>query len=132
MAKILIVEDEKALNEAYELILKKEGHTVATSFNGQEALEKCKELGPDLILLDLRMPKMDGVEFLKSLQPTKNLPDTKIIIFSNYDSHDEIDSAFELGATRYILKAWSSPAELVKVVNETLEGKAVTSDAGSK
>ncbi|HVX58745.1 MAG TPA: response regulator [Candidatus Saccharimonadales bacterium] len=128
MAKILIVEDEKALNEAYELILKKEGHQVETSFNGQEALDKCKKLQPDLILLDLRMPKMDGVEFLKELQPAKRLPDVKIIVFSNYDSHEEIDSAFELGATRYILKAWSSPAELVKVVNETLAGREQDAD----
>lgn len=121
MAKILIVEDEKALNEAYELILKREGHEVETAFNGQEGLDKCASLKPDLILLDLRMPKMDGVTFLKKLEPAKSLPKAKIIVFSNYDNHQEIDSAFELGADRYILKAWSSPAELVKVVRETLE-----------
>jgi two-component system response regulator VicR len=121
MAKILIVEDEKALNEAYELILKREGHKVEIAFNGQEGLDKSAALKPDLILLDLRMPKMDGVTFLKNLEPAKNLPKAKIIVFSNYDNHQEIDSAFELGADRYILKAWSSPAELVKVVRETLE-----------
>lgn len=121
MAKILIVEDEKALNEAYELILKREGHKVEIAFNGQEGLDKSATLKPDLILLDLRMPKMDGVTFLKNLEPAKNLPKAKIIVFSNYDNHQEIDSAFELGADRYILKAWSSPAELVKVVRETLE-----------
>lgn len=123
MANILIVEDEKALNEAYELILKREGHNVAVAFNGQEALEKCKEATPDLILLDLRMPKMDGVEFLKNADPSKTMPRTKIIVFSNYDSHEEIDQAFSLGASRYILKAWSSPAELIKLVSETLAGK---------
>lgn len=123
MAKILIVEDEKALNEAYELILKREGHETESVFNGQDGLEKIKTFKPELILLDLRMPKMDGVTFLKELDPAKNLPNAKIIIFSNYDNHEEIDSAFELGATRYILKAWSSPKELVKVVNETLAGK---------
>lgn len=123
MAKILIVEDEKALNEAYELILKKEGHKVQTAFNGQDALEQCKSFKPELILLDLRMPKMDGVTFLKELKPAKTGPAPKIIVFSNYDNHEEIDSAFELGASRYILKAWSSPTELVKVVSETLAGK---------
>ena len=121
MARILIVEDEKALNEAYELILKKEGHDVEATFNGQEALAKIRDFNPEIILLDLRMPKMDGVSFLKELQPSNNLPDAKIIVFSNYDNHEEIDAAFEHGATRYILKAWSSPAELVKVVNETLQ-----------
>jgi CheY-like chemotaxis protein len=120
MAKILIVEDERTLNEAYELILKKQGHDVEVAFNGDEALKVFEKQKPQLILLDLRMPKMDGVEFLKHLQPTEKHPDVKIIIFSNYDDQKEIDSAFKHGANRYILKAWSSPSELVKVVEETL------------
>jgi CheY-like chemotaxis protein len=120
MAKILIVEDERTLNEAYELILKKQGHDVEVAFNGDEALKVFEKQKPQLILLDLRMPKMDGVEFLKHLQPTEKHPDVKIIIFSNYDDQKEIDSAFKHGANRYILKAWSSPSELVKVVEETI------------
>jgi len=123
MAKILVVEDEKALNEAYVLILKREGHDVESAFNGQEALEKVEAKKPDLVLLDLRMPKMDGVEFLKNLEPAKTMPKTKIIVFSNYDNHEEIDQAFTLGASRYILKAWSSPTELVKLVSETLQNR---------
>jgi two-component system response regulator VicR len=67
MAKILIVEDERTLNEAYELILKKQGHDVEVAYNGDEALQVFKKHEPELILLDLRMPKMDGVEFLKRL-----------------------------------------------------------------
>jgi CheY-like chemotaxis protein len=121
MAKILIVEDEKLLNEAYELVLKKEGHNVSKAFNGEEALEQIGKSVPDLILLDLRMPKMDGVTFLRQLMPIENYPDMKIIIFSNYDEQKEIDEAFRYGATRYILKAWSSPTELIKVVKETLD-----------
>lgn len=120
MAKILIVEDEKLLNEAYELVLKKEGHSVAAAFNGEEALALFDKNKPDLILLDLRMPKMDGVEFLKQLEAKGKHPDLSVIVFSNYDEQKEIDEAFKHGATRYILKAWSSPKELVKVVHETL------------
>jgi CheY-like chemotaxis protein len=120
MAKILIVEDEKLLNEAYELVLKKEGHSVAAAFNGEEALTLFDKHKPDLILLDLRMPKMDGVEFLKQLETKGKHPDLSVIVFSNYDEQKEIDEAFKHGATRYILKAWSSPKELVKVVYETL------------
>jgi CheY-like chemotaxis protein len=120
MAKVLIVEDERTLNEAYDLVLKREGHDVKVAFNGEEALEVFKEHQPDLILLDLRMPKMDGVEFLKQLKPEKNYPKVKIIIFSNYEDQKQIDSAFKHGANRYILKAWSSPKELAKVVAETL------------
>ena len=124
MAKILIVEDEKLLNEAYELVLKKEGHDVRCAFNGEEALQLFAEEKPELILLDLRMPKMDGVEFLKQLEKNNNTGDVHIIVFSNYDEQKEIDEAFAHGATRYILKAWSSPKELVKVVEETLNPEA--------
>lgn len=123
MARILIVEDEKALNDAYQIVLKKEGHDVEAAYDGKEGLKKFKEKEADLILLDLRMPEASGIDFLKSLQPAKNKLKTKIIIFSNYDDQKEIDEAFSLGATRYILKAWSSPQELAKVVKETLANK---------
>lgn len=121
MARLLIVEDEKVLNEAYELVLKKEGYEVSTAFNGEEALTSVKENKFDLILLDLRMPKIDGVEFLKRADPRKNFPKTKIIVFSNYDDQTEVEEAIKNGATRYILKAWSSPSELIKIVRESLE-----------
>jgi two-component system, NtrC family, nitrogen regulation response regulator NtrX len=120
MTNILIVEDEKVLNEAYALVLKKAGYSVATAFNGEEALEESAKKDFDLILLDLRMPKMNGVEFLKKFNPKKNHPQTKIIIFSNYDDEKEVNEAIENGATRYILKAWSSPSELIKLVRESL------------
>ena len=128
MAKILIVEDEKLLNEAYELVLKKEGYDVKAAFNGAEALDIFEKHKPDLILLDLRMPKMDGVEFLKQLESKGKHPDLNVIVFSNYDEQKEIDEAFKHGATRYILKAWSSPKELVKVVHETLNPEEESED----
>lgn len=120
MAHILIVEDEKVLNEAYQMVLKSEGHLVSAALNGEEALEYVTKQQYDLILLDLRMPKMDGVEFLKKYNPKKTHPKTKIIIFSNYDDQKEVEEAIAHGATRYILKAWSSPKELIKLVRDTL------------
>ena len=121
MGKILIVEDERILNEAYELVLKKEGYDVSVAFNGEEALAQVKKARFHLILLDLRMPKVDGVEFLKRANPVKNFPATKIIVFSNYDDQKEVNEAIKHGATRYILKAWSSPSELIKIVRESLD-----------
>lgn len=121
MIKILIVEDETSLNEAYGIILRKQGYDVSATFNGVEALESIKHKTPDLILLDLRMPQMDGLEFLERLQAAKNYPKVKIVVFSNYDEQKDIDKAFELGASRYMLKAWASPNELVKLVKETLK-----------
>jgi two-component system, OmpR family, response regulator VicR len=118
-AQILIVEDETLLNEAYETVLKYEGYDVLKAFNGEEALNILENNTPDLILLDLRMPKMDGLTFLSELQK-RNHPDYKIIVFSNYDVQKDIDSSFDLGATHYVLKAYASPKELVRIVRNSL------------
>lgn len=123
MADILIVEDEKALNEAYKIVLERQGHKVTTAFDGEQGLDIFKKKPPQLVLLDLRLPKIDGVEFLRKLNAPQNYPKTTIIIFSNYDDQEEVDKAFKSGASRYILKAWSSPHELVKIVDETLKKK---------
>jgi DNA-binding NtrC family response regulator len=124
MPRVLIVEDEKSLNEAYELILKREGYEVETASDGQQAIEVFKKKVPNIVLLDLRMPKLNGVEVLKELDISKNYPKVKVIIFSNYSDQSEIDEAYKLGAHRYILKAWSSPKELVKIVKDTLSKKS--------
>ena len=122
--RVLIVEDEAFLNEAYTTILRKEGYIVDTAFNGKEAIECVKTNVPALILLDLRMPIMNGVEFLKQL-PDSVKKVTKIVVFSNYDVQKEIDEAFSLGAVHYLLKAWASPKELARVVSKTLKATTV-------
>jgi two-component system, OmpR family, response regulator VicR len=121
-ATILIVEDERALNEAYQMILEKSGYKVYTAFDGEEALEVTKKVEPTLILLDLRMPRMDGIAFLEHYNLRKEHPEVKVVVFSNYDMQKEIDEAYRLGAERYILKAWASPKELLQVVENTLAG----------
>jgi len=123
MAEVLIVEDERALNQAYEMILKKAGYDVTCAFDGDEALEKAKAFEPDVILLDLRMPRMSGIEFLESYKPKKEHPKVRIIVFSNLDMQKDIDKAYELGASKYMLKAWASPDELLKMVSDQLKQK---------
>lgn len=115
---ILVVEDDLALNDAYKLILTSAGYVVQTAFNGEEALAAAKLQEPDIIFLDLRMPVMDGIGFLKEYQPKELHPQVKIIVFSNYDMQREVDEAYTLGAERYVLKAWASPKELVKIVQD--------------
>lgn len=103
------------------MLLKQAGYTVLLASNGREALDLIKESEPDLIFLDLRMPVMDGIEFLKTYKPETEHPKVKIIIFSNYDMQKGVDEAYELGADRYVLKAWASPKELLHIVKNTLE-----------
>jgi len=123
MAQILIAEDEKALNQAYEMILTRAGHSVVCAFDGDEALDKAAEKEPDLILLDLRMPRMGGLQFLEKYQAKKEHPKGRIIVFRNLDMQKDIDKAYELGASKYMLKAWASPTELVSMVKEELKQK---------
>lgn len=118
--KILVVEDDASLNDAYKTILTAAGYETRTAFNGKEALELVEQDEPDIIFLDLRMPVLDGIGFLRAYQPKTDHPDVKIIVFSNYDMQQEVDEAYELGAERYVLKAWASPKELIKIVKDTM------------
>ncbi len=114
---ILLIEDDPALNDAFSIMLSKDGFEVLSAFNGQEALEILASKIPALILLDLVMPIMDGKEFLKKFNNKDNIP---IIVFSNLDSKDEVNEVLKLGATRYMLKAWASPKELAKIITDAI------------
>lgn len=120
-ATVLIVEDENMLNEAYQVVLKSAGYKVLTAFDGKEALEVLQKHSADIILLDLRMPVLDGVGFLEAynLKDQDNPP--KVIVFSNFDMQKEIDQAYELGADKYMLKAWASPKELLQLIGNLLK-----------
>lgn len=120
MANILVVEDDKDLNNAYKIILDSEGHTVETAFNGKEALEKLKDFAPDLILLDLLMPIMGGLEFLQHYDLVKKHATVKVLIFTNMENSPEVSEAYDLGAHRCIIKSWTAPQNLARVINDTL------------
>lgn len=118
---VLVVEDDAALNDAYQTILSSAGHTVLSALNGQVALDviESQKQVPRVILLDLRMPVLDGVGFLKKFQPA-NHPETTVIVFSNYDSHKDIDTAYGLGVDRYVLKARVAPRDLLHLIDGVL------------
>lgn len=117
---ILIVEDEPELAEIYQTLLEQAKYDVKVAHNGKDALKVADEHKPQLVLLDLRMPVMDGVAFLEEYDVKKKHPDVKVVVFSNYDMQDEIDDAYRLGADRYVLKAWASPKELLQIVEDSL------------
>lgn len=117
---ILLVEDDATLSDAFSIMLTKEGFNVHRAYNGKEALQNLKKLSVDLILLDLLMPVMDGHEFLKEFENNNQIP---IIVFTNLDAKNDVDEILNLGATRYMLKAWASPKELTKIILDTISLK---------
>jgi CheY-like chemotaxis protein len=121
MAKILVVEDNDVLRRAYTTILTTQGYEVAEAADGQSALEKAREWEPDLILLDILMPIIDGLEFLRQYKPTEH-PNVKIIVFSNSQVPHMISQAVDLGAKKYLIKANISPKEMLETVETELRG----------
>lgn len=120
MAKILVIEDDQRLELTYDTIFGRHGHTVIRAHDGEEGLKKAKSEDPDIILLDLLMPHMHGIEFLRQYDIKGKHPHTKVIVFSNMDSSDLQQQAADLGVTRYEVKSRFSPNELVELINETL------------
>lgn len=123
MARILVVEDDHDLNKAYSIILKHEGHEVVQAFDGKEALDKLEDFEPDLILLDLLMPIMGGLEFLQESDLPRSHKGTKVLIFTNMENSPEVEAAYKLGAHRCIIKSWTAPHNLARVVSDTLHAK---------
>ncbi len=121
MTKVLIVEDNDHLNNAYKIILEKNGHEVACVFDGVQGLAKAKTHQPEVILLDLLMPNMDGLEFMKQYDALNKHKDVKIIVLTNLGEEKQVKEAMALGAHRYILKAHASPQQLATIVNHIVK-----------
>lgn len=129
MARILVVEDDHDLNKAYCIILKHEGHDVEQAFDGKEAIKKMKKFEPELILLDLLMSIMGGLEFLQASDLPKQHKGTKVLIFTNMENSPEVAAAYKLGAHRCIIKSWTAPHNLARVVSDTLHAKDTAKQA---
>ena len=115
MAKLLLVDDEKQLVEMVQMRLEANGYEVVTAGDGQEGLEKAKTEKPDLIMLDVMMPKMDGYKvcgLLKNDARYKNIP---IIIFSARAQQEDADVGKEAGADAYVTKPFEPPVLLAKI-----------------
>jgi CheY-like chemotaxis protein len=117
LKRVLLVEDDVDVNDAFSVLLTKGGYEVLGAYNGKEALEKIPSFNPEVILLDLLMPIMDGNEFLRTYDNDDHIP---IIVFSSLDSRTEVETALKLGATRYMLKAWATPEELFRMINDAV------------
>lgn len=120
MARILVVEDYESLQTIYGAVLLQEGYEVEVVNDGFLALDKAKEGAYDVILLDLLLPHMSGMEFLHAFDP-KSHPKTKIIICSNFTNAKFVQEANELGVARNLTKSNLSPKEIAIVIANVLK-----------
>lgn len=116
MSKVLVVEDDLALNTAYQTILEASGHDVKTAFNGKEALRELKKFKPKLILLDLLMPVMGGIDFLRAYKP-KEHKNVTVFLFTNMEGAPEVKEARELGVKAVVVKSMTTPQQLVQLIS---------------
>lgn len=121
MKKILIIEDDKFLRELIAKKLSQEGFETLEAIDGQEGLKKIKEVRPDLILLDLILPGMDGFEILAKIKEEVSLSSIPVIILSNLGQKEDIEKGLRLGAVDYLIKAHFAPAEIIEKIKNVLK-----------
>lgn len=118
--KVLIIEDEEMLVNMYISKFEKEGYGIEKALNGREGLEKVKNYNPEIILLDVIMPEMDGFMVLKQLKSeasTKNIP---VIMLTNLGQEEDVEKGKKLGVKDYLVKANLTPSQVVDKVKEVL------------
>jgi len=118
--KILIVDDDPFILDMYILKFKEKGFEVDTARDGKTALEKINSFNPDVLLLDLVLPMLDGFEVLEELKKRGSAPRAKIIILTNLGQKEDIERGINLGAHDYIIKAHFTPSEVVEKVKSVL------------
>lgn len=124
--KILVVEDELNLRELVRVRLEQSGYEVITASDGYAAIFQARKYKPDLIILDLMIPRMDGYTVCRTLKSTAELSNVPIIMFTARTSSDDIRRGMDMGADAYVVKPFKSEVLLVKI-KELLEGKKVDS-----
>lgn len=119
--KILIIEDDKFLRELISQKLLKEGYDIVEAIDGEEGLKKVKEEKPNLILLDLILPGMDGFAVLAEIKDDVNLAQIPVIILSNLGQREDIEKGLKLGAVDYLIKAHFTPAEIIEKIRTVIK-----------
>ena len=118
--RVLLVEDDGFLASIYAQKLEVEGYDVSFATNGEDGLKLAQKDSPDLILLDLLMPKMDGFEMLEKLKSDKATKEIPVLVLSNLGQKEDVERCIKLGAAGYVIKAHSLPHETVNRIKEIL------------
>ena len=121
LVDVLLVEDDPSVLEMYRLKLELDGYRVNTALDGEEGLKKASDLKPDIIFLDIRLPKMDGLEVLRKLRAQDKTREIPVIILSNYDEEDLVARGLRLGAHEYLIKARTTPTSLSEGIEDWLK-----------
>ena len=121
MKKILFVEDEAALQEAFGEVLKQAGYKVITALDGEIGLRLAGSENPDLILLDLVLPKLHGFEVLKKLKTNKKTKDTPVIVLTNLEKVEDVEMAIKLGAKNYLVKTQYNLEEVITKIKKIIK-----------
>lgn len=129
MAKILVVEDERDIRDLVELTLGFAGHSVVKSNNGADALEIVEAVQPDLILMDVRMPRMTGYETCRALKNMDAVKDIPVVFLSAKGQQSEMESGMDAGAYDYILKPFAADY-LIRRVAEILAKFGIETSSG--
>ena len=119
--KILIIEDDKFLRELIVKKLVKEGYEISEAVDGEEGIKKVKEEKPDLVLLDLILPGIDGFEVLSRTKEDPALSQIPVIILSNLGQKEEVERGLKLGAIDYLIKAHFTPGEIIEKIRAILK-----------
>jgi len=119
--KVLIIEDEEILINMYKSKFEREGFEVYQALNGKNGLDQVKENKPDIILLDIIMPEMDGFMVLKDLKSNSETQNIPVIMLTNLGQEEDIEKGKELGAKDYLVKVDSTPNQVVEKVKEILK-----------
>ena len=124
MKKIVVVDDQAVLTSIYRAKFSAEGFQVAVAADGEQALDVIKRTRPDLVLLDLMLPKISGLEVLKQLRAHSDFKTTPIVVFSNAAQPTTVEDAWAAGATLVLSKSSTSPKQLVESVQSVLANRS--------
>ena len=119
--KVLIVEDEETLSQMYAMKFNKEGYDAETALDGQEGIDKTAAFKPDIILLDIILPKVDGFAVLEAIKKEKDSAKIPVIMLTNLGQSEDVDKGKKMGAQDYLVKANCTPMDVVNKVAEHLK-----------
>jgi len=125
MKKILLIEDEQFIADMYKMKFIKEGYDITVAGDGETGLELFESIKPDLVLLDLVLPKMNGFQVLEKIRADSENKNVKVFILSNLGQTGEINQGFKEGADGYLIKSNLTPSQLIQSIEKIFKGESV-------